>query len=73
MYLETQGAENAVTITVNGDFDEFKHLVIASGRSVRHIRKMTESVVSAVSYLLYVPVGLCAELVCIVGTTDEGA
>lgn len=48
-YLESQGAEHAVTIDINGDLGEFKNMVIASGRSVRHIRKMTESIVSAVS------------------------
>ena len=48
-YLESQGAEDTVTIDVNGDLAEIKKMVIASGRSVRHIRKMAESIVAAVS------------------------
>lgn len=48
-YLESQGAEDSIIIDVNGALDNFRKLVIASGRSTRHIRKMTESVVAAVS------------------------
>lgn len=55
LYLESQGAEDAKVIDVNGDFGEFKQMVIASGRSVRHIRKMTQSIVTAVGQFYLVP------------------
>jgi len=46
-YLTSQGAENAIVLTINGDLDQFKKFVIATGRSTRHIRKMSQSVVTA--------------------------
>lgn len=48
MYLESQGAENPIILNIK-DFDNFKHFIIASGRSIRHIRKMSESIMTAVS------------------------
>ena len=48
LYLTSQGAEKCIVLNING-FAEFKYFVIATGRSVRHIRKMSESIVSAVS------------------------
>lgn len=48
LYLSSQGAEKCIVLNING-FAEFKYFVIATGRSVRHIRKMSESIVSAVS------------------------
>jgi ribosomal silencing factor RsfS len=33
------------------DLNHFKQMIIASGRSVRHIRKMTESIVHAVRWI----------------------
>ena len=48
-YLEAQGGENVIVLDLKGALDEFRHMVIASGRSLRHIRKMSESIVHAVS------------------------
>jgi hypothetical protein len=48
LYLTSQGAEKCIVLNING-FAEFKYFVIATGRSVRHIRKMSESIVSTVS------------------------
>ena len=48
LYLSSQGAEKCIVLNING-FAEFKYFVIATGRSVRHIRKMSESIVSTVS------------------------
>ena len=48
VYLTSQGAEKCIILNING-FAEFKYFVIATGRSVRHIRKMSESIVSTVS------------------------
>ena len=46
--LESQGGENTVVFDINGNFGEFKQMVISSGRSLRHIRKMTTSIIAAV-------------------------
>jgi len=50
-YLESQGAENVVLIDNVEGFDTWKKGVFASGRSLRHIRKMTEGILANVSNL----------------------
>ena len=50
-YLESQGAENVVLIDNVVGFDTWKKGVFASGRSLRHIRKMTEGILANVSIL----------------------
>lgn len=49
MYLDGQGAEDTIILTLNGNLGPFKKFVIASARSRRHIRKMSESIVASVS------------------------
>ena len=51
-YLESQGAEDVVLIDNVVGFDTWKKGVFASGRSLRHIRKMTEGILAAVSLSL---------------------
>ena len=48
-YLESQGAENVVLIDEVVGFHPWKKGVFASGRSLRHIRKMTEGIHANVS------------------------
>jgi len=50
-YLESQGAENVVLIDDVVGFDPWKKGVFASGRSLRHIRKMTEGIHANVSLM----------------------
>ena len=45
--LEQQGGEDIRVMAVKGRLDTIKEFVIASGRSSRHLRKMGESIVSA--------------------------
>jgi ribosomal silencing factor RsfS len=47
--LVSQGAENVIVLALKENIDTISHFVIGSGRSHRHIRKMSESVVIAVS------------------------
>ena len=46
--LENQGGEDVRVVPVRGRLDTIAELVVASGRSSRHLRKMAESIVSAV-------------------------
>ena len=47
--LESQGAEEVVIVELKDKIDTISAMVIASGRSHRHIRKMSETIVIAVS------------------------
>lgn len=51
-FLDGQGAENVVVLKLKKGLDNINSLVIASGRSTRQIRKMTEAIVRAVCSLL---------------------
>ena len=46
--LERQGGEEITVIKLDRPIDSISHFIIASGRSVRHLRKMSSSLVSAV-------------------------
>ena len=47
--LIAQGGENVVIVQMREQIESMTHLVIASGRSTRHLRKMSDSIVQAVS------------------------
>lgn len=47
--LIAQGGEDVVVVQMREPIESLTHLVIASGRSTRHLRKMSDSVVQAVS------------------------
>lgn len=47
--LESQGAENVIILPLKEHIETITHFVIGTGRSHRQIRKMTESIVMAVS------------------------
>jgi ribosomal silencing factor RsfS len=46
--LESQGAEDIAIVDLKGRLANLKYFLIATGRSTRQIRKMSESIVSAV-------------------------
>ncbi len=50
--LISQGAENVLVLPLRESIDTISAFVIATGRSHRHIRKMSESVVIAVIYII---------------------
>lgn len=45
--LERQGGEDVLVMAVKGRLDTIKEFVVASGRTPRHLRKMADSIVSA--------------------------
>ena len=47
--LIAQGGENVVIVLMREPIESMTHLVITSGRSTRHLRKMSDSIVQAVS------------------------
>ena len=52
--LVKQGGEDVTIVAVKGRLDTIKEFVVASGRTSRHLRKMAESIVQAVSKLIFV-------------------
>jgi ribosomal silencing factor RsfS len=51
--LEAQGAEDVRVVSMKFRIESISHLVIASGRSTRHLAKMSHSIVQAVRPNLY--------------------
>lgn len=45
--LELQGGKNIVSMDIKGNLDTIKQFVIVTGRSSRHMRKMADTIVSA--------------------------
>ena len=50
--LISQGAEDVCTINLRGRLGNISEFVLGTGRSPRHLRKMAESIIFAVSSLL---------------------
>lgn len=49
-YLEGNGAENVVVINIKGKFDTFEEMIIASGKSRRHLTKLSTSISKSVCF-----------------------
>lgn len=47
--LEKQGAVNVMAIKLANKLEDMTHMILATGKSPRHMRKMSESIVQAVS------------------------
>ena len=50
LLLESQGAENVINLKLAEQQMNISHFIIASGKSTRHLRKMAESIIVAVSF-----------------------
>jgi ribosomal silencing factor RsfS len=50
LLLESQGADSVIILQLAEQQMDISHFIIASGRSTRHLRKMAESIIVAVSF-----------------------